>query len=141
VDVWLDIQVISNVILICCAKKTGYWNCIICVAALAPGAIHALVDSFAVAPEYIGLYSLPSGEEAASLLVELTTLSDGSQVIATNSSIGEVGTPVVVATKADIAKCSGLAVCEPGVYVIGTGDTGVSKAKDCLQNLSTSSHL
>lgn len=101
-------------------------------AALAPGVIHALVDSFAVAPEYIGLYSLPSGEEAASLLVELTTLSDGSQVIATNSPIGEVGTPVVVATKADIAKCSGLAICEPGVYVIGTGDTGVSKAMATL---------
>lgn len=104
-------------------------------AALAPGIIHALVDSFAVAPQYIGLYSLTSaagGEEAASLLVELTTLSDGSQVIAATSPIGEPGTPVVVATKADIAKCSGLALCEPGVYAIGTGDTGVSKAMATL---------
>ena len=99
-------------------------------AALAPSVIHALVDSFAVSPHYIGDCLLTSGGESATQsLVELTTLSDGSQVIATNSPVGEAGTPVVVATEADIAKISaGLVTTGPGVYEIGTGDTGVAKA-------------
>ena len=105
-------------------------------AALAPSAIHTLVDSFAVAPEYIGDCLLTSGGESASqqLLVELTTLSDGSQVIASDSPVGEPGTPVVVATEADIAKGStSLDVSTgPGVYKIGTGDTGVAKAMASL---------
>jgi len=76
---------------------------------------------------------------AASLqpLVELSTLSDGSQVIATNSPIGEPGTPVVVATEADIAKSAGSAIATgPGVYAIGTGDTGIAKAIASLGVLS-----
>jgi len=114
-------------------------------AALAPSIIHAFVDSFAVAPQFIGeclLTSSGGGETtsaAASLqpLVELSTLSDGSQVIATNSPIGEPGTPVVVATEADIAKSAGSAIATgPGVYAIGTGDTGIAKAIASLGVLS-----
>jgi len=111
-------------------------------AALAPSVIHALVDSFAVAPQYIGDCLLTSGVhgEAASaslqpLLVELTTLSDGSQVIASNSPVGEAGTPVVVATEADVAKSSGLVTTGPGVYAIGMGDTGIAKAMALLGSL------
>mmetsp|Transcript_24543 Transcript_24543/g.52874 ORF Transcript_24543/g.52874 Transcript_24543/m.52874 type:complete len:518 (+) Transcript_24543:1034-2587(+) len=101
-------------------------------AALAPSVIHALVESFAVAPHYIGDCLLTSGGEAAQPLVELTTLSDGSQVIASNSPVGEPGTPVVVATEADVAKSSGLVTTGPGVYEIGTGDTGIAKAMASL---------
>ena len=100
-------------------------------AALAPSLIHYLVDSFAVAPLYIGDCLLTSsvGGEISQPLVELTTLSDGSQVVASNSPVGEAGTPVVVATEADVAKCSGLVTTPAGVYaIVGTGDTGISKA-------------
>lgn len=78
---------------------------------------------------------LTSGGAESSALVELTTLPDGSQVIAANSPVGEPGTPVVVATEADIAKSSGLVTTGPGVYGIGTGDTGIAKAMATLGGL------
>lgn len=104
-------------------------------AAVAPSVIHALVDHFAVAPEFIGDCLLTSGgidiEGVTKPLVELATLDDGSQVIARTSPVGQPGTPVVVATVADVAKSSGIAT-GPGVYAIGTGDTGISKAMASL---------
>ena len=96
-------------------------------AAVAPSLIHGLVELMAVAPEFVGECCLSSGGG-----VELTTLTDGSQVIASNSPLGQPGTPVVVATEADIAKCSGFISTGPGVYAIGTGDTGVAKAMASL---------
>jgi len=112
-------------------------------AALAPTLIHTLVDSMAVAPEFIGQCLLTSGGSDADefvgnmtttrpLMVELANLADGSQVIADHSPVGEPGRPVVVATEADLAKCSGLISTGPGVYAIGTGDTGVAKAMSAL---------
>lgn len=101
-------------------------------AALSPSVIHALVDIFAVAPQYIGDCLLTSNGVDAQQLVELSTLSDGSQVIASNSPVGEPGTPVIVATEADVAKTSGLVTTGSGVYAIGTGDTGVAKAMASL---------
>ncbi|KAL7499289.1 hypothetical protein ACHAWT_006910 [Skeletonema menzelii] len=103
-------------------------------AAFAPSLIHALVDHFAVAPEFVGDCLLTCGgldvDGASKALVELTTLDDGSQVVASTSPVGQPGTPVVVATEADVAKISSMT--SPGVYVIGTGDTGVSKAMASL---------
>lgn len=99
-------------------------------AALAPGVIHTLVDYFAVAPEFIGDCLLTSGYTHMNPLVELATLGDGSQVVASTSPVGHPGTPVVVATEADVAQCS--MSTGPGVYAIGTGDTGVSKAMATL---------
>lgn len=96
---------------------------------MAPGVIHALVDYFAVAPEFIGccasLLDGGDGADAARLLtVELTS---------STSPIGEPGTPVVVATRADMAKLGpSLVKAGPGAYAIGTGDTGVAKAIACL---------
>ncbi|KAL7468763.1 hypothetical protein ACHAXS_008993, partial [Conticribra weissflogii] len=112
-------------------------------AALAPTLIHTLIDSMAVGPEFIGQCFLTSGGPDAAdlvgnatatkpLMVELTTLTDGSQVIASHSPVGEPGRPVVVATESDIAKCSGLVSTGPGVYAIGTGNTGVAKAMASL---------
>jgi MFS family permease len=104
-------------------------------AAFAPSVIHALVDHFSVAPEFIGDCLLTSGgidiEGATKPLVELATLEDGSQVVANTSPVGQPGTPVVVATEADVAKSSGITTC-PGVYAVGTGDTGISKAMASL---------
>mmetsp|Transcript_4935 Transcript_4935/g.8472 ORF Transcript_4935/g.8472 Transcript_4935/m.8472 type:complete len:683 (+) Transcript_4935:204-2252(+) len=104
-------------------------------AAFAPSVIHVLVDHFAVAPEFVGDCLLTGGgvevEGVTKAFVELTTLDDGSQVVANTSLVGEPGTPVVVATEADVAKISGMSNC-PGVYAIGTGDTGVSKAMAVL---------
>eukprot|EP00581_Thalassiosira_minuscula_P017934 CAMPEP_0183730648 /NCGR_PEP_ID=MMETSP0737-20130205/33401_1 /TAXON_ID=385413 /ORGANISM="Thalassiosira miniscula, Strain CCMP1093" /LENGTH=809 /DNA_ID=CAMNT_0025963199 /DNA_START=89 /DNA_END=2518 /DNA_ORIENTATION=- len=101
-------------------------------AALAPSVIHALVDTFAVAPHYIGDCMLTATSGSSAELVELTTLSDGSQVVASNSPVGEPGTPVVIATEADIAKSSSGLTTGPGVYAIGTGDTGIAKAMASL---------
>lgn len=104
-------------------------------AALAPGIIHALVDYFAVAPEYVGFFRPPSmiggcDDDLAAMAVELATLPDGSLVVASTSPIGTPGTPVVVATSTDIARCTdpALVASGPGAYAIGTGDAGVAKA-------------
>lgn len=100
-------------------------------AALAPSVIHTLLDHFALSPEFIGdcLLTIPDG--VTKPIVELATLEDGSQVVASTSLVGEPGTPVVVATELDIAKGSGIST-GPGVYKIGTGDTGVAKAMASL---------
>lgn len=100
-------------------------------AALAPSVIHALLDHFALAPEFIGdcLLTIPDG--VTKPIVDLATLEDGSQVVASTSLVGEPGTPVVVATELDVAKGSGIST-GPGVYKIGTGDTGVAKAMASL---------
>jgi MFS family permease len=96
-------------------------------AAVAPSLIHALVDWFAISPEFVGECVLTGG--GVGECVELSVLEDGSQVVALNSPVGVPGTPVVVATEADIAKVVGTMGSEgPGVYAIGTGDTGVAKA-------------
>jgi MFS family permease len=104
-------------------------------AAFAPSVIHGLVDHFSVAPEFIGDCVLTIGgidiDGVTKPLVELATLEDGSQVVANTSPVGRPGTPVVVATEADVAKCSGITTC-PGVYAIETGDTGISKAMASL---------
>ena len=86
-------------------------------AAVAPAVIHSTVDYFAVAPEFIG----PLTD------VTLATLADGSQVVAENSPIGEPGQPVVVATEGDLAK-SHFIMTGPGVYALGSGDTGIAHA-------------
>ena len=103
-------------------------------AAIAPAIIHGTMEFFAVPPDFIG----PLQEHAASSslsgssgkdlsYVSLSTLSDGSQVVANHSAMGEPGTPVVVATESDVAKF-GTAGLSPGAYVLGTGDTGTAKA-------------
>ena len=95
-------------------------------AAIAPSLIHYLIDYFSVAPTFVG-DCLLTGGNASQPLVQLATLADGSQVVASASPVGEPGTPVVVATDADISRYSGHAL-EAGVYEVGSGDTGVSKA-------------
>ncbi|KAL7518960.1 hypothetical protein ACHAWX_003759 [Stephanocyclus meneghinianus] len=100
-------------------------------AALAPSLIHALMDWFSIAPEFVGECVLTGGRVGE--CVDLSTLEDGSQVVAQNSPVGVPGTPVVVATEADIAKAVGTMGSEgPGAYAIGTGDTGVAKAMGTL---------
>lgn len=100
-------------------------------AALAPSIIHALVDYFAAAPEFVGECVLTGGTVGE--CVELSILDDGSQVVADTSPVGHPGTPVVVATEADIAKAAGnMGGHGPGVYEIGSGDTGVAKAMGTL---------
>jgi len=103
-------------------------------AAIAPGIIQKIVDYFAVAPEFIGtLADFAHGENlsAANTHVELITLPDGSQVIANSSPVGEPGRPVIVATELDVSKLPNV-TRGPGVYALGTGDTGVSKALGSL---------
>ena len=90
-------------------------------AAVAPALIHSTVDFFAEAPHFIG----PLAD------VALQTLSDGSQVIAENSQLGEPGQPVVVATEADIAKVHSIDT-GAGVYALGSGDTGIAQAFGAL---------
>lgn len=100
-------------------------------AALAPSLIHGLVEWFAVGPEFVGECLLTGGTPGS--CVELSTLADGSQVVAENSPLGVCGTHVVVATEADVAKSVGSMGTEgPGVYAIGTGDTGVANAMGSL---------
>mmetsp|Transcript_6742 Transcript_6742/g.9855 ORF Transcript_6742/g.9855 Transcript_6742/m.9855 type:complete len:729 (-) Transcript_6742:102-2288(-) len=101
-------------------------------AALAPGLIQALVDCFAVAPDFVGPLSdlsaaTATGKDVANSFVELTTLPDGSQVVAETSMMGVPGQPVVVATETDVAKLSYVHT-GPGAYALGTGDTGAGKA-------------
>ena len=96
-------------------------------AAIAPSLIHYLIDYFSVAPTFVG-DCLLTGGGASRPLVELATLADGSQVVASASPIGEPGTPVVVATDADISRYAGNSSMGAGVYTVGSGDTGVSKA-------------
>jgi len=95
-------------------------------AAIAPSLIHYLIDYFSVAPTFVG-DCLLTGGDASRPLVQLATLADGSQVVASASPVGEPGTPVVVATDADISRHSGQNM-GAGVYQVGSGDTGVSKA-------------
>jgi MFS family permease len=115
-----------------------------CGAAVAPIAIHSLVTHFAVPPDYIGPLLMETASAAAtmadapSLSVLLDTLTDGSQVIAANSPVGAPGTPVVVATHADLlrfASSSGHTLL-PGAYQLSTGDSGVPQAMATLAALS-----
>lgn len=94
-------------------------------AAIAPAMIHTAMNYFAVAPEFLG--PLGSGGENVASFVELATLPDGSQVVAEGSSLGTPGLPVVVATEGDIGKLHNIDT-GPGVYALGTGDTGAAKA-------------
>jgi hypothetical protein len=96
--------------------------------------IHTTMEYFAVAPDFIGPLSSGGGSLGESALspsslsfVELATLSDGSQVVAEDSSLGIPGQPVVVATEADINKIHSIET-GPGAYALGTGDTGAAKA-------------
>ena len=101
-------------------------------AALAPGVIHALVEHFAVAPEYVGPCCAVGGGGLAEC-VELSTMPDGSLAVSPTSPIGVPGTPVVVATAGDVSR-SGPALLPsgPGAYALGTGDAGVSGAMASL---------
>jgi MFS family permease len=107
-------------------------------AAIAPTFIQSFMDLYAIAPDYIGpLSDLSKATATASssypndLYVTLTTLPDGTQVVAENSTMGETGQPVVVATAADLAKWPHVST-GPGAYVLGTGDTGTAKAMATL---------
>ena len=97
-------------------------------AAVAPSLIHAACDFFATAPDFIG----PSKDMAlaaadATSYVSIDTLSDGSQVVAKGSALGEPGQPVLVATESDLSKVPNVTT-GPGAYALGTGDNGTSKA-------------
>jgi hypothetical protein len=102
-------------------------------AAIAPAFIQSFLDLYAVAPDYIGPLAelsqatVSSYQLGQSDYVTLTTLQDGTQVVAENSALGQTGQPVVVATEADLAKWSHIST-GPGAYVLGTGDTGTAKA-------------
>jgi MFS family permease len=97
-------------------------------AAIAPTLIHSCLDLYAVAPDFVG----PLAEQVASpsqdAYVTLETLKDGTQVVSEESALGVPGTPVVVATEADVAKMSSTVSTGPGAYVLGTGDSGTAKA-------------
>ena len=112
-------------------------------AAIAPAMIHAAIDYFAVAPDFIGpLVSTGGGggvgggvvigDSSSSslppLFVELTTLTDGSQVVAETSTLGTPGQSVVVATEGGISKIHNIRETGPAAYALGTGDTGAAKA-------------
>ena len=100
-------------------------------AAIAPAMIQGCIDYYAVAPDYIGpLHVLTDGAASSGCAtdhVTLTTLEDGTQVVAKTSQLGTPGTPVVVATDVDIAKHA-FSLPGPGAYVLGTGDSGTAKA-------------
>ena len=101
-------------------------------AAIAPSVIQGCIDYYAVAPDYIGPLQMNLGDSLSSALhitdhVTLTTLEDGTQVVAESSKLGTPGTQVVVATETDIAKHS-FHLHGPGAYVLGTGDSGTSSA-------------
>lgn len=101
-------------------------------AAIAPGMIHSLVDCFAVAPEFIGpIADISTNSMTADQVVTLTTLPDGTQVVANESALGDPGQSVVVATEGDISKMHNIET-GPGAYKLGTGDTGVAKALGTL---------
>jgi MFS family permease len=108
-------------------------------AAIAPAFIQSFMDVYAIAPDYIGpLADMSKSATAAAgssypndLYVTLTTLQDGTQVVAESSSMGETGQPVVVATAADLAQWPHVST-GPGAYVLGTGDTGTAKAMASL---------
>jgi hypothetical protein len=109
-------------------------------AAIAPTFIQSCMDIYAVAPDYIGplaelsktaTVTTASSSYPNDLYVTLTTLQDGTQVVAENSTMGETGQPVVVATAADLAKWPHVST-GPGAYVLGTGDTGTAKAMGTL---------
>ena len=111
-------------------------------AAIAPAMIHAAIDYFAVAPNFIGpLVSTGGGgvgggvvigDSSSSslppLFVELTTLTDGSQVVAETSTLGTPGQSVVVATEGGISKIHNIRETGLDAYALGTGDTGAAKA-------------
>ena len=97
-------------------------------AAVAPSLIHAACDFFATAPDFIG----PSKDMAlaaaeATSYVSIDTHSDGSQVVAKGSALGESGQPVLVATESDLSKVPNVTT-GPGAYALGTGNNGTSKA-------------
>jgi hypothetical protein len=93
-------------------------------AAIAPAIIHTSMDFFSVAPDFIGPLADVGADSGG---VILRTLSDGSQVVADCSLMGELGQPVVVATEGDLAKIHNITT-GPGAYALGSGDTGIAKA-------------
>eukprot|EP00550_Attheya_septentrionalis_P001454 CAMPEP_0198289224 /NCGR_PEP_ID=MMETSP1449-20131203/7489_1 /TAXON_ID=420275 /ORGANISM="Attheya septentrionalis, Strain CCMP2084" /LENGTH=651 /DNA_ID=CAMNT_0043987521 /DNA_START=212 /DNA_END=2167 /DNA_ORIENTATION=+ len=91
-------------------------------AALAPVLIQTMVDLFSVAPDFIG----------QTQQVILETLPDGSQIVASDSSVGTPGQHVVVATESDVGRLN-YVTTGPGVYALDSGgDTGMSKALGAL---------
>jgi MFS family permease len=91
-------------------------------AAMAPAMIQLTMDAFAIAPDFVGTLSD----------VSLTTLADGSQVVADWSASGVPGQAVLVATDTDLAKHSSFVTTGPGVYALGSGDSGTAKAFGAL---------
>lgn len=108
-------------------------------AAIAPVFIQSFLDLYAVAPDFIGPLAHLSNATTDSVAtvatipvsdqqyVTLTTLSNGTQVVADSSAVGATGQSVVVATQADLAKWPHITT-GPGAYALGTGDTGIAKA-------------
>ena len=92
-------------------------------AAVAPALIHTTMGLFAMPPDYVGPVVTSRDDSSNDAVVSLSTLADGTQVVADHSVLGEPGTPVVVATEADAAAWN----LPSGAYVLGTGDTGTSK--------------
>ena len=81
-------------------------------AALAPGFIDTAITFHQHLPTFVG----------AASAVDLSTLADGSQAVAS----GEwQGSRAVVATAADLAK-SGFASAPAGVYLLGSGSSGLA---------------
>lgn len=96
-------------------------------AAIAPTIIHHAVEMFAVAPDFVGpLAGMPVDD-----CVALTTLTDGSLAVASDSPVGTPGQAVVVASEGDLAKFNNIPT-GPGAYALGTGNTGVAKALGAL---------
>jgi len=83
-------------------------------AAAAPPIINFLIEYFYVTPDFIG----------NTRDVVLSTLLDGTQVVSESSEVGNPGTPVIVAAAKDAARLG----IKPGVYELGSGDSGVSQA-------------
>ena len=100
-------------------------------AAIAPTLIQYFIDLYAVAPDFIGPLPELSTGLPLNEYVTLTTLNDGTQVVADSSAVGRPGQPVVVATAGDVAKHAYVST-GPGAYVLGTGDTGTAKAMGTL---------
>jgi len=100
-------------------------------AALAPTLIDSALSLFFIEPEFIGQISSGVGASNENAFVELTTLSDGTQVISDTSEVGRAGDNVIVATTKDLQRLPQI-TSGPGAYVVGSGDTGTAKALGAL---------